>query len=201
MHHATTRSSLAFGLLALMFSGAARGQAPSAAPPEPNSQQPEPPPGYSQPAYPPPAYPPPGYPTPTYAPTYVPPPAMRAPTVIRYEERPLYGLMIAGACVFGVPYLINASVAWIAGEGALAIPIAGPLVEIGHCKQCTGSDAGGRTLIAFLVFDALVQGSGAAMLLVGALTHQRVAVRETAKLFMLPAPLPAGAGLAAFGRF
>lgn len=175
--------------------------------PAPASAAPGAAPGYAYP-------PPPGYP---YAYPYPYPPygyarAMRVPESVPYqggpvprgyhvEERPRRGLIIAGALVLGIPWAIGVSV--ISGEnypnssGWLLVPGLGPWITLAarHDSRCSGSssciddgvNAATRTL---LVLDGLMQTSGAAMLIVGLASKNKVVTRDfVGSLRFAPAPL------------
>jgi hypothetical protein len=173
-------SVILVALTALLVAGAparAQEELPPEAPPPP------PPPAY--------AYPP---------PVYAPPPLVAPPPRVHYELRPRYGLVSSGAVLFGVTWAVTATVAYIGNEGWLAVPIAGPVIELARCSTC-GTDAGARTLYLFGILDGLAQAAGIAMVIAGLTTHHRVAVYDTPRLSLVPTPLRGGAGLAALGRF
>jgi hypothetical protein len=113
------------------------------------------------------------------------------------ELQPRYGLIIAGAVVLGASWSINAAVAWMADEWRLAVPVAGPFMEISQVD--TSYDVTNRMLVGLLVFDGLIQTAGAAMLIAGAATHQRVRVYDKGPTQV--SIVPTANGIAAFGRF
>jgi hypothetical protein len=196
--------------LALVLSvGIARAQEAvppaTAAPPPPPTYAPPPPP--QAPVYyaPPPAYWP-------QSPTLTPP-------VYHEELRRRWGLFSAGLGLFGAVWMTNAITAYMADTGYLAIPVAGPIVvakqysddhtvcnvplgaaSVGVTSVSCSPSTDTRMVVGLLVFDALIQGGGLAMMLVGALTKARVRVPGH-RVAILPATLPAGAGLAAIGHF
>jgi hypothetical protein len=171
---------------------------------QPPQQQPAGPPAPQPPGYPPPApgygYAQPGYPQPSYP---VAQPLVIQPPHVHYEMRPRYGLLVAGVLTFGIPWVMSALGGYAAGNGVIAIPVVGPLAFATsngpNACNCGLDNSGGRLEAAFFFFDTLVQTAGVAMALVGMLTKQRVAVTD--RVAILPAPLPAGGGLSAVGRF
>jgi hypothetical protein len=137
--------------------------------------------------------------------------------VYHEEVRRRWGLFSAGLGIFGAVWMTNAITAYMADTGYLAIPVAGPIVVAKQYQDdhttcnvplSSGSvtsvscspDSGTRMVVGLLAFDALVQGGGLAMMLVGALTKAKVRVPGH-KVVVLPATLPSGAGLAAVGQF
>src|SRR5207248_3193025 len=115
-------------------------------------------------AYPATAAPPPGYPVYAASPYAPPPPgyayapALRVPDSVPYEggpipagyhveSRPRRGLLIGGAVILGVPYVLGLSIA--SGEdfpnrtGWLVVPGVGPWITLAtrHRAGCGGSDS------------------------------------------------------------
>jgi hypothetical protein len=175
-----------------LLAGVARAQEPSGC--ADCTDEPAPPPPVYAP--PPPIYPP---PPPTYY--YPQQPLMIAPPRFHYEEKRNWGLATAGLLVFGVSWTVNASVAYVAQEGYLAIPVAGPIIEAakvggGSC----GFDCGlNRMAVAGLVFDGLVEAAGAAMAIAGMATKHKVKVFD--KIAIAPVANGQTFGVAAAGRF
>jgi hypothetical protein len=137
----------------------------------------------------------PGYPPPQPQPYYYQPPPQMRPC--HEELQPRYGLIIAGAAVLGASWSVNAAVAWMADEWRLAVPVVGPFMEITQVD--TSYDVTNRLLVGLLVFDGLIETAGAAMLLAGAVTHQRVRVYDKGTTQV--SIVPTANGIAAFGRF
>lgn len=140
-------------------------------------QEPPPPP-VQQPYY----YPPP-------PPLYLPPPPR-----LQYVMRPLWGLFISGACIFGGTWLLTSLVAYTDGNGYAAIPLIGPLL---YLKSDDGSSTV-RSDNAALVVVSLLQAAGVVMAITGLLVKRRVAVTTP---MVAPVPYPGGAGLALAARF
>jgi hypothetical protein len=123
------------------------------------------------------------------------------------EEKPRYGLIIAGATIFGASWLLNVSIAYLAQEGTFAVPVIGPIIwgannlnkSQSGCGDCSIDNAGDRMAMTMLVFDSLVQATGIALLIAGAVTRKKVTVWDNVAL--LPTAGPSGAGLAAMGTF
>jgi hypothetical protein len=175
------------------------------------------PPGYPAPA--PAAYPPgyaPAYP-PGYAPAYpypvAPPPygQLRLRTPVRYESRPMYGLIIAGAVTFGAAYLMTAGITGYINAidcshaspcrtvyWPLYIPVAGPIVYMG-----VGDKTAAAIVSPVLVISSLAQLGGLAMLVAGAIVRKKVPVyaEDAPRLTVAPYFSPSGSGLQALGSF
>jgi hypothetical protein len=159
------------------------------APEQPVQQAPQ----YPYPAPPQYAYPPP--PSAYYPPAPMIPPLQLKSHVV---ERPRYGLIIAGTAIFAATYMINASIAYLASEGTLAIPVVGPIVYASGHQECCSSDDN-RMLNFWMAMDAIVQAVGLTMTIVGALTHTRVTVFD--KVAIVPTATSGAGGLAALGHF
>ena len=195
--------------------GSARGQeAAPAAPPEPEDAVP------GQPQYPPQAYP--QYP-PTYqqypgAPTPYPPPGAWPRYIKDWEEgqpipygyhpekRARKGLVIPGAVMFGVAYLLSTLVA-AADDGnyeggnrytALWIPVIGPFIQMGR-----STTVGDDNQMFFL--DGAAQTAGLTMLVLGLAFPRTILVRnDLGTISLLPTPMHVGrdgTGLGLVGRF
>ena len=124
-------------------------------------------------------------------------------------ERSRKGLTITGSILLGVSYGISLSVA--AGSeyddtyGWLAIPVAGPLIASAQLEDCDadGSCGDNGAERGFLMLDALAQGAGAAMLIIGLAVPKKVLVRNLAiDLTVRPALVAGGAqGVELAGTF
>ena len=121
------------------------------------------------------------------------------------EER-MYGLALAGGIVFGSVYTINAFNAYVAGEGALALPIAGPIWEgIEYSSRHKSSpysnddDSSVRGFNALMALDAMAQMAGLSMMIAGLVVKHKV--ERPAKWQLAPTASNGGAGLAAYGTF
>lgn len=124
------------------------------------------------------------------------------------ENRPKLGLIISGAVVLGVWWIIE----WTSTiEGCYGcnnaqvpvsfIPVAGPFVQLALLHY---NNTGDRVLAPFVVIDGLLQGLGAGLLLGGALTSRKVLVYDAYGVqgTILPMGVPGGgAGLSAMGTF
>ncbi len=178
------------------------------------------PPSYPAPAYPqyPQGYqaPPPGmYPgyAPTPYPQLAPAPYLipRERTPIRFESRPRYGLIVAGAVTFGSSYLMTAGItgyinAIDCGNGShcsgtywpLYVPVVGPFLYLGM------GDKDIRTFASpVFVLSGLAQLGGLAMLIAGAVARKKVPVyaEDSGRLSVAPYLSPTNAGIQAMGRF
>jgi hypothetical protein len=206
----------------------AQSDQPPAAEERPPQPQPAP-----RPAYPPPygyQAPPPGYgyypPPPGYY--YQQPPAnlpyhegMQIPPGYRHEKRPRTGLIIAGAVITAVPYVLGLSVASASkfsnSGGFLVIPALGPWITLAARDNhtCYDYNYNGTTtvsdsvscsedavVVTFLVMDALIQTTGAILFVVGVSSDRDVLIRQDlAKLHLTPLKLNHGYGFGIRGGF
>ena len=110
---------------------------------------------------------------------------------LRYQERRLTGLMGAGIGVFGGAYLLSVGFGAYANDQKLfLIPVIGPIIYTSRDKLVQ----------AGLVFDTIIQASGAIMLITGAVLKVKVPVRDP--VAVVPVVVPGGgAGLAAVGTW
>ncbi len=137
---------------------------------------------------PPPVYTPPppvgGYTTPNYAPAPPPPYGPKkmnynegdpVPPGYRVEERPRTGLVVGGAVLFGVTYLITALIGSVASDlndkdgKWLLLPVAGPFVY-----STTVDSATAKT---WLYIDGLAQAGGVTMFILG-LAGRKMLIRN-----------------------
>jgi len=175
-------------------------------------------------------YPPPGYPqAPAGAPdqevpgqgpppTYVPQVPIAWPRYIKDwqegqpvpygyhpETRARKGLVITGAVLFGVLYLLSTLVASANDSSydgnhysALWIPVAGPFIQAG----ATNNASGDREMF---VLDGLAQAAGVTMLVLGLAFPRTILVRnDLLSVSFVPAPMKVGhdgGGLGLVGRF
>jgi hypothetical protein len=198
--------TLLVAALMLTFAGRAFAQEPMS----PYGDEPAPPPQAIQPAPMPPPVPPPlvapppggYYQQPYYYQYQAPGQPMYAqqPRLFHEEMQPNYGLMVAGLVIFGASWSINAASAYLADEWKLAVPVVGPFMETQNVYTGPGYDYN-RMLVGLLVFDGLIETAGAIMLVAGAITHHKVRIYDHPRVSVVPTAGPAGAGLAAFGRF
>ena len=152
------------------------------------------------------------YMQPGQQPVYVAPPPM-APLprqVVRYDLQPRYGLIIGGAVMLGVSWLIHSGTAAIAEAVYTAteypvrtmwtnyIPVLGPWLTM----TTLPNDAARGLSMTGLAFSGLVQGTGLALLIVGAASKQRVPVYAwNSRIQLTPSIGPTGTGLALSGNF
>ena len=129
------------------------------------------------------------------------------------DEGPIKGLVISGAIVFGIPYVLGLSIASGADfdnqSAWLAVPVLGPWITLGAREHdctvdpddstCDVDNAGMRTLY---VLDGLIQATGAALFIAGmASSRKRLVRQDVAQITVTPAKIGSGYGLGAFGRF
>ena len=145
-------------------------------------------------------------PAPVQPPLYVAPPVglpypMDYQAPVRYELRPRTGLAIAGGAVFGGVYLASTIVASFLDDKSLAVPIAGPFIEMGMLAANSGSSGSslGPVHLALLM-NGLTQAAGVAMLIAGLATKQKVPLYRP-RFCVSPYTAQAGAGIVASGRF
>ena len=116
------------------------------------------------------------------------------------------GLVVAGALVFGIPYLYSGLIASAGTDisndtgtenklGALYVPVLGPFIEMGQTTSATAR--------YFLAIDGLAQSAGAFMLIYAIAAPRNILVRnDLAMLTVLPVKMGAeGQGVGVFGRF
>jgi hypothetical protein len=124
------------------------------------------------------------------------------PQGYRPAERVRKGAIIGGAIMFGVPWLLSATVAAASHDvesttnaDALYIPLAGPFIQM---TQTSSSAAN-----LFLALDGILQCGGVALAVYGIVTPRTVLVRQMGESTIRFAPLVArGAqGIAAVGTF
>lgn len=151
------------------------------------------------------------------APGHVPPPAraVAPPSVILLppprdvvvveEKTPNFGLITAGAVMFGVPYTTSVIVAAAsdrASDHSLYIPLVGPWIDLGRRGQCTTLRCDGETgNKVLLVVDGIFQGVGALQMLGGFVFPSTRTVTRTAGVHVTPTAGLSSVGLAAFGSF
>lgn len=133
----------------------------------------------------------------------------------RTVTRPQIGLIVSGAVMLGVSWLIHGAVVspfagwsidrgyqagWESFRGLGLIPVAGPWIQL--ATKPTGFSEDGWA--PYLVLDGLLQTAGLVMLVLGATIqteHTVYAALEESGFAILPTAGEDGAGLAAFGRF
>jgi hypothetical protein len=141
-------------------------------------------------------------PPPGYVPYPVPPPAP-----LRYEMRPRYGLVAAGAAVLGGIYLTtvmttsiwdnmgncSSSTSRCNQHWPLYIPVVGPFVDAARL-----GGLGQQSLTGVMVLNGLGQLAGLSMLIAGATTKRRVAIAgHSAQI----TPVFSGTSVGLMGRF
>jgi hypothetical protein len=143
------------------------------------------------------------------------------PPGYRLEEKPRTGLIVAGSIVIGVPYVIGLSAVSTRdsnnGANWLVVPVLGPWIALGARRTaCTPSNTNTTTTTTTadngvacvgdvfatmgLIFDGLVQATGATLLIVGLAVPKKVLVRQDmAHVFVTR--VGSGYGVAAEGTF
>jgi hypothetical protein len=114
------------------------------------------------------------------------------------ETRPRKGLVVSGPIIFGIPYVLSASVAASSRydpDRWLYLPVVGPFVDLGaRGSQCTksttpvvnGISTTTETCVEdssqrfFLMLDGLMQTAGATMLILGLALPNHLLVRDDA---------------------
>ena len=108
-------------------------------------------------------------------PIYRPTPPAFEPRHTRPRPSPLLG---AGLGVFTGFWALSSLAAAATDRGYLAIPLAGPIVELVHLDRTYGPSFG-RTLVGgILVFDAVAQTAGVIMAICGGTRHRHVASQQ-----------------------
>lgn len=133
------------------------------------------------------------------------------------EDQPRSGLVVAGAITLGIPYFFSAVAALSANsqnESAwLYMPVAGPWLTLGRRAYSCNADATNQTtsqslgcvadvfVVMGLIFDGIVQATGATLLLVGELATRPGLARDESALRVVPMRLGTGAGAGVVGTF
>src|SRR5262249_35419534 len=107
-------------------------------------------------------------------------------------------LMIAGMAILGASWSINAASGWVSDEWRLAVPVAGPFMEI---QRVNDGSIGSRFAVGMLVFDGIIETAGATLMLAGAVARHKVRVPDHTFVSVVPSVSLGSAGLAAAGRF
>jgi hypothetical protein len=160
--------------------------------PQPGYAPGPPPPGYA-PVYPQPGvvYPS-GYPQPVYVSPRARPMGMNPddpPPGYHTESRARMGLVVAGAVMLAIPYVLSVTAAVSASAGndsgysPLFVPVAGPFIALSTTHALVGTSDGlqevGRVFGSIgLILDGILQVSGASLLLVGLVARHDVVVRD-----------------------
>jgi hypothetical protein len=163
------------------------------------------------------------------APLPAPPPAVAAPSPSQWqpgdpvprgyhvEDQPRSGLVVAGVITLGVPYFFSAVAALSANSqnesGWLYAPVAGPWLTLGRRAYSCNADATNQTtsqslgcvadvfVVMGLIFDGIVQATGATLLLVGVLDTKPGLARDESAIRVVPMRLGSGAGAGIVGGF
>jgi len=107
-------------------------------------------------------------------------------------QRTRTGMVVGGAVMFGVPYLISALVGAGTADngccGAMFIPVVGPFVQMTqwHTSDASAVDTGD----IFLVLDGALQAAGVAMFVYGLAVPKTVLVRNDLGIFKNVTPTP-----------
>lgn len=119
--------------------------------------------------------------------------------------------MIAGSLVGGGAFVVYAAVAGGYRQWSAAVPVAGPLIQLGYlgrqindCRgdACIGLALGGPFLGILMVVDTLAQAAGLAMLIAGASIQRRATPAVSFKpLRLAPSAGPGLVGLTLQGAF
>jgi hypothetical protein len=140
-----------------------------------------------------------------------------APPGYHVEELPRSGLVVAGAIVFAVPYFFSAVSALSANSqnesGWLYVPVAGPWMTLGRrtysCNPDNNNQSTSQSLgcvadvfvVMGLIFDGIVQATGASLILAGELATKPGLVRNDEALRVVPMRLGSGMGAGVVGGF
>jgi hypothetical protein len=120
------------------------------------------------------------------------------PSGYHRETRVRKGLVVSGPIIFGIPYILSASVAASSRfepDRWLYLPVVGPFADLGargsHCSRDTLLVSPGVTNTSetcvddtaarfFLMLDGLMQTAGATMLILGLALPHHLLVRDDA---------------------
>ena len=140
------------------------------------------------------------------------------PAGYHVEERARRGPTIAGAVVFGVPYVLGLTVAssenFPNSTGWLVVPVLGPWITLaarhrsnlygcstdtfGSCSSSGLDDSLDSTTRTFLILDGLTQATGAILFIYGVASTKKVMARNFVGSLQLT---PARIGRDAYGGF
>jgi len=115
-----------------------------------------------------------------------------APAHATERRKPKLRLVISGAVLAGVFYVMPLALAIRYEEGELAVPVLGPLIDLRRCHDCTSGPVG-KGEVAGLVLDSLFQAGGVALLLAGLVQKRPPKVTV--------APMLSAPGFVVGGRF
>lgn len=104
-------------------------------------------------------------------------------------------ISIAGSATFAASYGLAFGLGARYREARLYVPVIGPLLELGRCRDCAGSPYE-QPVLAFLIVDALAQGVGMALM-----ARRWYKTRPRAQISVAPTFLASGGGLVAVGEF
>jgi hypothetical protein len=108
------------------------------------------------------------------------------------EPKPGRRLLLSGAITLAAAYAIPFAFGLRWDEPELAIPVAGPLVDLHRCRDCLGSGVE-KAVVTVLVVDFVAQATGATLLCMGLWRRHSAAIA--------PSRVAGGFGLMAFGEF
>jgi hypothetical protein len=114
--------------------------------------------------------------------------------VVGYRTQPRYGMIVTGSI------LLTAGLAASIGAGVeqhlslLPVPLVGPFLEV---PKMAAADGGGPLFAAVLVLDGLAQLGGVTLVIIGAVTKQRLPILSN----VAPMATVGGGGLTFQGRF
>jgi hypothetical protein len=133
------------------------------------------------------------------------------------EELPRSGLVTAGVIVLGIPYFFSVVTALSANSqnesGWLYLPVAGPWLTLGRrsysCNPDNNNQSTSQSLacvgdvfaVMGLIFDGIVQATGAGLLLGGELATKPGLVRNDEAVRIVPMRLGGGMGAGVVGGF
>src|SRR5262249_57505648 len=100
---------------------------------------------------------------------------------------------LAGSITFGVSYAFSFSLGLRYGERRLFVPVFGPLLELGRCRDCA-SNSYEQPVLAVLILDSLAQAAGVTLM-------ARRYYQTRPQVAIAPTLFESGAGLVAIGSF
>jgi hypothetical protein len=133
-----------------------------------------------------------------------------APEGYHLETSPRTGLIVGGAALWAVPYLVGLKAA--DEQPLLVVPVLGPLLSMESCSRNPDSnysssadqcDYEGLLINALLLVDAMLQTGGAAMVAVGFAVPKKEFVRDdSVGLLVMPSSVAGGGpGMTVSGWF
>jgi len=110
-----------------------------------------------------------------------------------HAEEWTHRLSLSGSITFGVSYAFVFGLGLRYREPRLFVPVVGPLLELGRCRDCAGNSYE-QPVIAVLILDSLAQATGVTLM-------ARRWYQTRPQVAIAPTLFESGGGLVAVGTF